>query len=335
MRKFKIGIIGAGSIVETNHLPAISIIPQAEVAWIYDKNPVRAELVAKMYGLSVLPEGSVETALQQADVCLLATPYGVRGAYMEWCRKHSTALVVEKPFAFSAKEHQGHCEGFEEWKIAVNLQRRYYQSVASLSRIIGTGVFGELRAIKFRQGNFSLKGGSGYLSDVRLAGGGVIAESAIHILDIILWITGAKEVSVRKMRSLHAARLDYDSEFDSEIVTAAGRTIPVHCAISTLRNFDNGLQLELDNAVVLCDLSPDGDIFIKEGATGKLNFTLAAIPQSQDLSLTAAKINEAFLVFWQQFLAGLGEKTANPTSAYGSLLTSSWIGDIYKSMNLA
>jgi predicted dehydrogenase len=334
MQKFKIGIIGAGTIVETNHLPAISIAQQAEVAWIYDKNPSRTALVAKMYGLPVLQDGLVESALQQVDVCLLATPYGVRGPYIEWCKQHHTALVVEKPFAFSLREHMDYCAGFEEWEIAVNLQRRFYRSAAVLQRIIQTGIFGRLQSVQFRQGYFTQKGGSGYISDARLAGGGVIAESAIHIQDIILWITGAQEVTVRQMRSFCANRLDYDSEFDSDIVSA-GNTISVHCGISTLRNLDNGLQLQFEHALVLSDLSPDGGIFIKKGDGEKLGFAMSAIPEYQDLSLTAAKVNEAFLVFWQQFLSGLDNRSANRTSAYRSRLTTCWIEGIYKSMSLA
>lgn len=334
MSKFKLGIIGAGGIVETNHLPAISVAGQAEISWIYDKNPARAILVAKMYGLTLLEEGRFEAALPDTDICLLATPYGVRKPYIDACRNAGTALVVEKPFAFSRQEHLGYCTGFEEWKIAVNLQRRFYRSVAALHRIVRTAVFGRLIVVKFTQGHFTLKGGSGYLSDIRLAGGGVIAESAIHSLDIILWITGAQDVSVTAMNSLHANRLDYDSAFDSQILTGAG-AVTVSCEISTLRNLDNSLRLQFEQATVSCDLSPDGTIFVKKGHGDKEEFILLPIPQSEDLVLTAGRINEAFLVFWQQFLAGMDSRSANRTSAYASLLTTTWIEQIYKSMNLA
>lgn len=353
MSKFKIGIIGAGGIVETNHLPAIAASDQAEIAWIYDKNPSRAELVAKMYGLSVLGEAQLWPAIATVDCCLLATPYGVRRSYIDACRNAGIGLVIEKPFAFSRREHEEYCAGFKEWAIAINLQRRYYLSVATLHRIIRTAIFGRLVAIRFNQGYFSLKGGSGYLSDVRLAGGGVIAESAIHSLDIILWITGASQVSVTRMRSLHKDRLDYDSEFESDIVTPFGN-IPVHCAVSTLRNLASGLELEFEQATVSCDLSPDAPILVKGRAGGHANsfgpsqatgqavsqdagqdFYLASTLQRDELLLSATKINEAFLIFWQQFLEGMAGHTVNRTSAHESLLTSAWIEEIYKSMNVA
>lgn len=336
MSKLRIGIIGAGGIVETNHLPAIAASGKAEIAWIYDKNPARADLVAKMYGLSVLEEASLISALRGVDCCLLATPYGVRRSYIDACRAAGIGLVIEKPFAFSHREHMEYCAGFKEWAIAINLQRRYYQSVATLYRIIRTSICGRLLAIRFNQGHFSLKGGSGYLSDVRLAGGGVIAESAIHSLDIILYITGASGVSVTNMRSLHANRLDYDSEFESNIVTPDGN-VPVHCAVSTLRNLDNGLELEFEQATISCDLSPDAPILVKrrDSQAGGQDFYLASTLHREELLLTATKINEAFLIFWQQFLEGMAGHTANRTSAHESLLTSVWIEEIYKSMSVA
>jgi predicted dehydrogenase len=334
MDKFKIGIIGAGSIVETNHIPAINALSDANIAWIYDRNPARMALVSKMYGIPSLPHGMAGEDLPDVDVCLLATPYGSRKPYIEACRQKGKALVIEKPFAFSKEEHLANCSGFRQWDIGVNFQRRYYHSVGVLRKIIRLNVFGRLKYIRFVQGNFTLKGGSGYLSNVALAGGGVIAESCSHILDIILAVTAAEDVKVIQLQSLHLAGLDYDTVFDSEI-KMGNDEVAVRCEISTLRNLDNGLCLEFEHANVSCDLSPDGKIFIRDAGKKQVEFVVAESPSYEGLSLQATRIGDAFLAFWRQFLLGLREQKANRTSAYSSLLTSSWIGDIYGKINLS
>jgi predicted dehydrogenase len=331
MSKPGIGIIGAGGIVETNHLPAICILPQVEVKWVYDKNPARMELLSRMYSIPVLSGKDVEKGLDEVDICLLATPYGVRKSYVEFCREKGKALVVEKPFAFSGAEHAANCAGFSEWQIAVNLQRRFYRSAATLRSIVEKNLFGRLREVRFSQGHFSLKGGSGYLSDVRLAGGGVIAESAIHSLDLILWISAAQSVAVREMHALYERGLDYDASFVSDLYCGEN-IIKAFCEISTLRNLENGLQLQFEQATVCCDLSPDCPIYIKGSGGEQLDFTLSPQPVPGPLSGGARKINEAFLLFWRLFLSGMESRTANMTSAGSSLLTSAWIGEIYKSM---
>ena len=331
MDEYKIGIIGAGAIVEGNHLPAIFSLPDATISWIYDKSAGRSAMVSKMYGVPALTERPVEQALEDIDICLLATPYGTRKTYIDPCRKLGKAIVIEKPFAFTKEEHLAHCEGFRPWEIAVNFQRRYYRCVAVLKKIVESRMFGELRSVRFIQGNFTLKGGSGYLSSVELAGGGVIAESASHILDIILSITGATAVRIDKWKSLHLAGLDYDTVFDSLLSTAGGE-LPVHCEITTLRNLNNGLCLDFGNALLTCDLSPDGKIFVRNRQDNTVEFSLNSESQYEGLSLQATKINHAFLIFWQQFVEGMRQQSSNETSAYSSVLTSSWLGEIYKKM---
>ena len=331
--KFTIGIIGAGSIVETNHLPAISLLEQAEVRWIFDKNNKRMHLVSEMYGIPALQNGSVENIIKEIDICLLAIPYGARKDYIEICRNYGKALVIEKPFAFTRQEHEEFCNGFKEWQIGVNFQRRFYQSVSCLKKIIDTNIFGDLFSLKLIQGSFSLKGGSGYLSDKTMAGGGVIAESAIHALDIVLNITGASDTEVKKMHALHYNGLDYDSVFESEISTKKSR-IPVHCEISTLRNLENGLFLNFENASVSCDLSPDGKIFVHNKKMNSLDFHLFEELLFHDIFRQAIKVNQAFFIFWEQFLLGLQNNAPNMTSAFSSIVTSSWIENIYRSMEL-
>jgi len=329
MKNFRIGIIGAGSIVEGNHIPAITSLQHAGIEWVYDKNAHRSSLVSKMYGIPSLADGKVEEALKQVDICLLATPYGTRRPYIDLCRKFSTAVVIEKPFAFSREEHVAHCEGFREWEIAVNFQRRFYRSVAILRQIIRSALFGTLRSVRFAQGNFTLKGGSGYLSNVELAGGGVIAESASHVLDIILGITGAKGIRLCDSRSLHLAGLDYDTVFDSRLATAEGE-IPIYCEVSTLRNLSNGLFLDFEHALVSCDLSPDGMIFVRNRENNSVEYSVKGESLYEGLPLQATRINEAFLIFWQQFIDGMQKQEANQTSAYTSILTSCWLEEIYR-----
>lgn len=333
MKDYRIGIIGAGGIVESNHLPAIAALSQAEFAWVYDKNASRSAMVSKMYGVPAIEEGAMDRAIGEVDICLLAIPYGTRKPYIDLCRRSGKAIVIEKPFAFTKEEHLATCEGFSDWAIAVNFQRRFYRSVDMLRKMNRLRPFGQLRSVRYLQGNFTLKGGSGYLSNASLAGGGVIAESASHILDIILLITAAKSVDLLGIRSLHRDGLDYDSIFDSLIGTEDAE-IPVHCEISTLRNLANGLYLEFDNGLLTCDLSPDGKIFLRDKISNRIEYSLTGECSYESSQYQANRINEAFLIFWQQFILGLQNKEVNLTSASSSVLTSLWLEGIYKKIKI-
>ncbi len=328
MNKRKIGIIGAGSIVETNHLPAIKSVEDLEIAWIYDRNQRRTDLLSKMYGIGSCGEDTLQGAVAEVDICLLAIPYGVRKPYIDLCRQLEKSMVIEKPFAFSVEEHLSYCSGFKAWQISVNFQRRYYHSVMALREVIRSGIFGKLKAIRFTQGYFSLKGGSGYLSDASLSGGGVIAESAIHALDIILHITGASDVGLDSLKTISVRGIDYDSVFDSWLETGNSR-IPVHCEISTLQNLDNGLELQFEQACLFSELSPDSEILVRGQGRHSPGFTLQGYDPG-GANKGARRINEAFLSFWKQVAGAMQDEQVNPTSAAQCLLTTQWLEPIYQ-----
>ena len=284
--------------------------------------------VSKMYNIPWIEEKELESMLAQVDICLIGIPYGARKPYLDLCKTYKKGVIVEKPFAFSEKEHIENCQGFEKWNIAVNFQRRFYNTVGVLQNLVNAEIFGKVVSIKFMQGNFSIKGGSSYLSDVKLAGGGVIADSAIHALDIVLGITNATEVAVNQFHCLSKKGIDYDSAMDASIV-ANGRSIPVHCEISMVRNFENGLYIDFENALVFSDLSPNGDVVVKEKKEDPLSFSVMDSPYFHPLK-KATKINQAFVIFWEQVKRALDAQSTNESSACNSMLTSKWMGEIYK-----
>ena len=152
-------------------------------------------------------------------------------------------------------------------------------------------------------------------------------------LDLLLMVTSAKAVKLSGLQSIQREGIDFEAVFDSIFETETG-TIPVHCEISRLRNLASGLFLEFEHALVSCDLTPDGKIVVHDSRGRRAAFSLTDESRIEELSARATMVNEAFHIFWEQFLLGVAEKKPNRTSAYQSLLTSSWIGEIYKKIHL-
>ena len=327
-KKFRVGIIGAGSIVENSHLPVLKNTKDISVSWVYDKNTQRSNLLSKMYKIPIVHEAVLENAMDEIDICLLTVPYGVRSKYIEACALKKKALYVEKPFAINLQEHQHYCSLFTPANLAVGFQRRYYKVVATLNSIINSGIFGELKTIKFKQGYFTLKGGSSYLAEAFLAGGGVIIESAIHSLDQILIATNAIAVKVLAIKCLSKKGIDYDTVFSSEITTLRG-TIKIDCEISTLRNLENGLELHFENSILRCKLSAEPFVVVTE-KNRAINLTIEQL--TTDNCIAARSVNESFFIFWSEFIKSLNTQEENLTSAKSSLLTTSWIEQIYQNI---
>lgn len=323
---YKIGIIGAGEIVETAHLPVLKVLDKAEVIWIFDKNEARCDLISRMFKVPVIKEEELARSIAAIDICLLSIPYGARAAYFQICAENEIAVYAEKPFATTIEEHKKLCSMFPPHKLAVGFQRRTYSIVHLLKHLIRDEIFGKLEEITFIEGYFNLKSGKEYLSNSSLSGGGVIIESAIHALDQILQITEADNVVLNSVKSLHLNGIDYDSEFRSIIKREKG-DIPINCKISSIRNLDNSLEVRFEDAVVRCSLSSDAVVKVYPNKDSNDCYRFEV--NNADKKQFAFSVNHSFFIFWNEFISALEKKKENSTSACTSLLTTHWIDQLY------
>jgi predicted dehydrogenase len=322
--KYRIGIIGAGSIVESCHLPVLKNLDNVTIDWVFDKNAARSNLLSKMFKVPVISDW--ENGIQKIDICLVTIPYGVRSPYLEKLAEAGKAVYVEKPFALTVSEHDSWASKFADHMFAVGFQRRFYKIVQDLNSIVKSKVFGKLSKIVLRQGNFSLKGGGGYLSDVNLAGGGVIVESGIHCLDQLLMVTSAEDIIVDSVESVCVGGIDYDTIFKSQIRASDG-SIHVDAHMTTLQNLDNGIEFEFDQAIVRTNLTPDAVVSVQTPDGN--SFLLARCDSGIDTEDFSSSVIGSFGCFWTSYISSLDSKKANKTSYRTSILTTKWIQEIY------
>lgn len=324
---YRLGIIGAGAIVELAHLPVLKTLTNVNVEWICDINITNCNLLSSMYNVPVIEINQIDDKLKDIDICLLTIPYGARPAYIDKIAKNDCALYVEKPFAINVEEHQAIIKKFPANKLAIGYQRRYFQIIDELRNIINDNIYGHLKKVKLLEGNFHIKGNKSYLSDYQMAGGGIIIESAIHTLDQLLLILDAKEVTVENVRSLAKQKIDYDSHIIGQI-KCSNTTIAYELSISNLRNFNNGLYFEFENCTLKCELSVEGSITIKSKSS-KRWYTVAQVGGHANYP---SSINDSFRYLWLDFLNALTTGQTNYSSAVNSKLTTHWIEQIYQNV---
>jgi predicted dehydrogenase len=249
MKVYKVGVIGAGNIAESNHLPVLKNLQNISVAWLYDVNSSRSMLLSNMYQVAVIQKEDLKKKIGDIDICLISTPFGARTEYYIIASALGKSVYVEKPFALTVEEHVQISGMFKPHQIAIGFQRRNYETVNELKQIIESEIFGKLLKIEFKQGNFSVKGGKGYLNNSSLSGGGILIESAIHAFDQILQFTKAVDVVVNEHHCIAINGIDYDSISHSTLILADAE-ISVHSEVSCLRNLMNGIELRFENATI-------------------------------------------------------------------------------------
>lgn len=326
----RLGIIGAGKIVEDGHLPILMSLNKLKVSWISDSNDERSKLLSKMYAV---PHKTLDLAMKSLgdlDLCLIAIPVGARKPYIEACARAGIAIYVEKPFARTSEEHEYFCSLFPDHKIAVGLQRRFFYGTQVVKRIIEQGIFGKLRKIELNHGAYSLKSGgpNRYVTDPRLSGGGVIIESSIHCLDQILFCAGAKSLTVQSAEAVVFGGLDYESKVMSSLTADDGRVIEVLTQHTNLRNSENGFLFYFDTATITMGTLPDSLPVVKPLGSN-VDMVGFSIGPSNDVSWALTSCQSLYLS-WNCFLKGIEKRTVEMTSPKSMSLITAWIDDIYR-----
>jgi len=321
--RLRVGVVGAGMIVENAHLPVLLGNSAIDVRWVADLNISRTSLLSKMFGVRRRSLSDFDALLEDVDACLLAIPVGARTPYIDACAKKEKALLAEKPFAVSAAQHQEVCGRFAPYALGASFQRRFYASIAAARHIVRSQPFGPLESISFGIGGFDLKSGGPkrYLGDPRMSGGGITIELGIHALDQVLVGTDATAVTVDSVRSISLDGIDYDVLADS-MLQIGSTQVPVHCELSRLRPVRSGFRFVFERSTVSFGLGPEALLTASPRCGGAaLELT---VPTGG-----ATTINQAFSMLWAEFIDGLQRKKQTPASAATSLLTSQWVDQIY------
>ncbi|MFH1702697.1 MAG: Gfo/Idh/MocA family oxidoreductase [Nitrospirota bacterium] len=321
-KKLTVGIIGVGNVVYKSHLPTLLAMNDVSVVWVTDRDHYRAEQVARSYRVEWFRLPEQLATLPYTDIVLLAIPYGARGPYYEVLRHRNTALYVEKPIARSADEHRQLCSLFSPPRLAIGLQRRSWGPVVLLNKLVNESVFGHLTRIEFRHGGSAIvTSGKSSVSDVKLAGGGILFEHGIHGIDLALYIAGAKSAHSYHVNTIIDRGFDVHAEGQVALTNTSGEFV-LDFKVSWLSETGEGLTFVFDHAVINMSIA-ESRILLKshdERVLMSLNDSNTIYPITGFQTLCQ---------YWRSFLAAVRSETANHTSASTSLLTTELIEQIY------
>ncbi|MGP5709092.1 Gfo/Idh/MocA family protein [Brachybacterium alimentarium] len=249
MSKFRVGVIGAGSIAQS-HLTAYSENPDVELIAVADINLERAQSVAEKYGAHRAYADPQE---------LLADPEIDGVSICTWNNSHATwaiaaieagkHVLVEKPIARTleeAEEIQRTVDASDR-VVQVGFVRRHSANCQVLKSFIDADELGEIYYAKAscirRVGN-----PGGWFADKEIAGGGPLLDIGIHVLDLCWYLMGSPKV-------VSVSGNTYDRLGNRANVTTMPRyTVadydPTKNTVEDLANavirFENGASLLLD-----------------------------------------------------------------------------------------
>lgn len=195
----RVGLIGAGAIAQVSHLPALARIPGVKVVALCDVDQGKARRVASRYNVPRATTSYEELAgledVDAVDICLPNHLHAPAALAALQAGKH---VLCERPFSRSSAEAREMVAAAAKADrvLMSGFNSRFREDVTVLKRFV-TG--GEIGSVFYTKAGWLLQSstwsGTGWRKKKQYAGGGVLLDLGIQMLDTALWLLDLPKVT--------------------------------------------------------------------------------------------------------------------------------------------
>lgn len=217
MTTYRVGLLGFGFIGKV-HAYAYDVL-----RWFYNPPPASGRIVRVMAGgpdstraaaalLGAEPAEDFREITEAADIDIvhLCTPNARHAEALLSALAHNKHIYCDKPLTADWKQAAQVAAALPAWRGIgqMTLHYRFYPAVMHMKRLADNGALGEL--LEFRA--FYLHGGSADPNAPwrwkfsAAAGGGVLADLAVHAVDLVEHLIGPLDAVLADQRTVFAAR---------------------------------------------------------------------------------------------------------------------------------
>lgn len=194
LKPIRVGIVGCGAI-STQHLEAISALPDLALAAVVSASEARAQAVGERWGVPWSTRLEDLLGRDDLDAVTISTPSGLHPEQALAALRTGRHVVVEKPIALSVADADAVVrEGRERRLVVATIsQRRFEPAVRALHDAMEAGALGRVSLI-IAEGLYQRP--QAYYDSAAWRGtrdldGGVLMNQAIHVIDLVRWIGGS------------------------------------------------------------------------------------------------------------------------------------------------
>ena len=192
-KKIRVGLIGAGAIAQKYHIPGFLSYDDVEIAAIADPNAETARKVAEKYNVKQVFSDYNDMLECNLDCVSVCAPNKFHAPASIAALSKKLPVLCEKPLSMSMDE----CDDIRRAAelsgkfLMVEFPMRFDKAYVEAKRLLKQGVLGKIISIKSTWTHGGPEkwspGGSWYYNQ-DLAGGGVVADLAIHSVDAVRFL---------------------------------------------------------------------------------------------------------------------------------------------------
>ncbi|MBI3664955.1 MAG: Gfo/Idh/MocA family oxidoreductase [Acidobacteria bacterium] len=192
--KIGLAFIGAGSVIEGRHLPALAAVSGFVVRSVYDPDKQAAGRVAAAAGARVA--ATLEEAVRGDDVqaVTVASPNVFHRAGVEAAAAAGKHILCEKPIATNLRDARAILQAAERAGIVLQIgfHHRFTTEYRLTRRLLEAGVVGKIRAFQtmLAEPISLVPGGDNYRLKPELSGGLTLIDFGSHRIDQMRGLLG-------------------------------------------------------------------------------------------------------------------------------------------------
>lgn len=232
-KKYNVALIGAGRM-GARWAGVISQSRRARLAVVVDIDSVQAKKTADAYGV---PHSTrlADAFAPEIDAVCITTPHAYLFPLAKKTLRVGKHVFVEKPGSKTAEEMRELIRLAKEKKRAlmVGFNYRYFDSIQKARRLVERGELGDVTALRIVHGH---PGRRGYEKEWRmnkhLAGGGVLMDQGLHLIDLARWFLRGPTASVSGSVSNHAWKTGVEDTASLVLQTKTGQIATLSVSIS-------------------------------------------------------------------------------------------------------
>lgn len=190
----RVGIVGAGAIVQVAHLPVLRKNKAVDLVALCDADLNKARALAERSQVPGVFDDFEDMLRHEAlDAVLIATPNHIHEAHILAALSAGLHVLVEKPLALSSASAQKVLRAAEKQGrvLMVGMTHRYRPDVQAVRSFVQAGELGEITSVRAswhlaRPARAQL----GWREKRTESGGGAMLDLGVTMLDLGLWLAG-------------------------------------------------------------------------------------------------------------------------------------------------
>jgi len=240
----RLGLIGVGAIAQVNHLPALARMKDVQIYAVCDDDPEKSRVVAERFKVPhSLSDYERLLRLDDLDAVIISTPNHLHAPMTLAALDYGKHVLCEKPPARNAAEAQQMADAAKRAgkTLMYAMNNRFRAEAQVLRRFLERRELGDIFYAKTGWLRYRTeRGGPEWYTNKRSAGGGVLMDLGVQMLDLSLWLLGNPQVSaVTATKYVRDPRQDVEDTLAAMLILQSGAslTLEVSWALLLEKNF--------------------------------------------------------------------------------------------------